>query len=213
MPYPYPYGADGHRGYQDDYSEHYYYHDDDHCRAPKRRDCDIWTPLASGSLRTRGDWVCIDLPRHIAGARPLTLTIVAAECVSSAAIDPSCVSCRSESGMALRVTIPLSLTLVDCRGYQHAACSSIDVCVPITQCTCARLPKNARVNVKACVSLVEPVCINECERYVEALLDMRIDACVVGMLPRHDPCDICPLPLPWYPQPPRIGARGDCCCD
>ncbi|GHU68882.1 hypothetical protein FACS1894184_11840 [Clostridia bacterium] len=165
--------------------------------------------MASGSLRTRGDWVCIALPRHIVGKRPLKLTTVAAEGVTAAAIDPSCNACSSEYGLALRVTIPLSLTLIDCNGYQHAVCSSIDVCVPVTECSCKRLPRNAQVHVKACVSLAEPVYIDDCGECTEALLNMRIDAYIVGKLPEREPCGVCPLPLPWYPQPPKQGARGE----
>jgi hypothetical protein len=168
------------------------------------------TPLASGALRTRGEWVCIDLPGRIAGERPLTLATVTAEGVTRAAIDPACGSRHSERGLALRVTIPLSLTLVDCRGYQRAVCSSIEVCVPITQCSCLRIPKDARVRVKARVSLAEQVCIEECDSVAEALLDMRVDAYIVGCLPvRETREDICPPMLPWYPQPPGGGYRGE----
>ncbi|GHU71684.1 hypothetical protein AGMMS49992_06130 [Clostridia bacterium] len=184
---------------------------DHHDRRPRERrahGCDILTPLASGTLRTRGDWVAIELPRHISGRRPLKLTTVAAEGVESAVLDPACAGCQSEYGLAIRVTIPLSLTLVDSNGYQHAICSAIDVCVPITQAACPRIPRNAHVRVKACVSLAEPVCIDDCDRFIEALLDMRIDAYVVGKLPKPHCDEPCALPLPWYPQPPRCDRHG-----
>jgi hypothetical protein len=65
------------------------------------------------------------------------------------------------------------------------------------------------VRVKACVSLAKPACIDECERHVDALLDMRIDAYIVGCLPVREECDICPPTLPWYPQPFRPHGVGE----